>query len=110
MAFRVSTGDFDLDSYDDISNFTLMVIAWVNWVLSVLILNIIFMNFIIAVISDSYANIMQKVEGESFRVRAEMIGERELHFDAKEFNNNKLFPRYLILRRPDINDDTNQSE
>ena len=68
------------------------------------------MNFIIAVISDSYSKIMQKVVGESFRVRAELIGERELHFDQKEFNNKKLFPRYLILRRPDINDNTDETQ
>ena len=110
VAFRLSTGDFDLDPYKTISPFSLLIIAWINWILAVLILNFVLMNFIIAVISDSYSKIMQKVVGESFRVRAELIGERELHFDQKEFNNKKLFPRYLILRRPDINDNTDETQ
>jgi len=36
------------------------------------------MNFIIAVISESYEKFMQKLVAESYRVKANMIVEREM--------------------------------
>lgn len=43
-------------------------------------MNLVLMNFIIAVISETYEKVMQKVEAESFKVKVDMIAERELHF------------------------------
>jgi len=57
MAFRASTGDFQLDSYNELPNNNLLF-AWIIWITAVLILNIILLNFIIAVISESYEKIM----------------------------------------------------
>jgi len=59
MSFRTSTGDFELDAYPDLDS-QLIILAWIVWVFAVLILNVIFMNFIIAVISESYEKVMQK--------------------------------------------------
>jgi len=47
----------------------------------VLVLNIIFMNFIIAVISESYEDVMESLIAESNKVRAKLILEREYHFN-----------------------------
>ena len=60
----------------------------------------VFMNFIIALISDSYAKIMENSEAESYKVKASMIVEREIHFSQEDFKNKELFPQYLLLRRP----------
>jgi hypothetical protein len=99
MAFRTSLGDFDVDSYKDQSSL-LVVVTWILWFLAVVISNLIFMNFIIAVISESYSNVMQNVVQESYRVKAQMIAERELHFVESDLANEVYFPKYLIVRRP----------
>ena len=43
---------------------------------------------------------MQKLIAESFKVKVNMIAERELHFNENDFNNKDFFPKYLILRKP----------
>ena len=44
---------------------------------------------------------MQKLIAESYRVKVEMISERELFFEDDDFkNDHNTFPKYLILRRP----------
>ncbi len=45
--------------------------------IGVFILNVMFMNFIIAVISESYEKVMQRLVALSFMLKAEMIVERE---------------------------------
>jgi len=56
MAFRTSSGDFNVDDYQ--FQDSLVYISWIVWIIAVLVLNIIFMNFIIAVISESYEKVM----------------------------------------------------
>jgi len=51
MAFRTSLGDFDVDNYADDSNLGIIILRWTIWLVGVFILNVIFMNFVIAVIS-----------------------------------------------------------
>ena len=62
-SFRVSMGDFDTDSYQTFSR-SISITAWIVWVLAVFVLNIILMNFIIALISDAYAKVMQRMDAE----------------------------------------------
>ena len=90
MAFRTSLGDFDLDNYGGTStenpeSLSIIILRWVIWVMGVFIMNIVFMNFIIAVISESYEKVMQKLIAQSFRVKVDMIAERELHFEERDF-------------------------
>ena len=78
MIFRISSGDFAVDNYKDQYPGFLVPLTWTIWVIAVFILNIVFMNFIIAVISESYEKVMQKLVAESYRVKANMIVEREM--------------------------------
>jgi hypothetical protein len=57
------------------------------------------MNFIIAVISESYEKVMMKLTSEVYRQKANLIYERELHFTQKDFDNKELFPYFIIIRR-----------
>ena len=57
MIFRLSTGDFGVENFKDEASF-LRVIAWLLWLVAVLVLNIVLMNFLIAVISESYERVM----------------------------------------------------
>ena len=61
MAYRTSLGDFMLDDYKDQMATSTVTVSWVIWAVAVFILNIIFMNFIIAVISESYEKVMMKL-------------------------------------------------
>jgi len=76
MVFRLSTGDFGMDNFKDEASF-LGVVAWIIWLIAVLVLNIVLMNFLIAVISESYERVMQKLVAESYKVKVNMIVEKE---------------------------------
>lgn len=75
-------------------------VTWTVWVIAVLILNVVFMNFIIAVISESYEKIMQKLVSQQFSGKVELIRERESHITQEELKNPNYFPKYIVLRRP----------
>jgi hypothetical protein len=57
------------------------------------------MNFIIAVISESYEKVMMKLKSEVYKQKANMIHERELHFTKIDFINPELFPYFILIRR-----------
>ena len=76
MIFRLSTGDFGVDNYKDETSY-LGIVAWLIWLVAVLVLNIVLMNFLIAVISESYERVMQKLVAESYKVKVNMIVEKE---------------------------------
>jgi len=60
----------------------------------------VFMNFIIAVISESYEKIMQKLVSQTYHGKVELIAEREMHMTQSDFDNSAYFPKYIVLRRP----------
>ena len=62
--------------------------------------NVIFMNFIIAVVSQSYENCMQKSTAQSYKVKLHMIRERESIMSENDYKNKELFPNYIILCKP----------
>ncbi|CDW80200.1 serine threonine protein kinase [Stylonychia lemnae] len=97
MSFRASTGDFQVDNFNQLDEIHI-VFAWLIWISSVLFLNIILLNFIIAVISQSYEKIMQRMVAQSYMAKAKLIYECELHY-SKYGKNDSNFPRYFILRR-----------
>ncbi|CDW90203.1 wd-40 repeat protein [Stylonychia lemnae] len=106
MAFRISSGDFQLDDYHSQSD-GLVIFTWMIWLIAVMTLQIVFMNFIIAVISESYERVMQKLVAESYRVKAHMIVEREQLFNKNDLSNEKYFPNFIVLRRP-LNTEINE--
>jgi hypothetical protein len=59
----------------------------------------IFMNFIIAVIGDTYSNVIQYKEAHDYQQRLMMLYEREVQFTLKELENPKYFPPVLIVRK-----------
>ncbi|CDW72372.1 wd-40 repeat protein [Stylonychia lemnae] len=109
MAFRISSGDFQLDEYQNQDD-TVVIFAWIIWLIAVMTLNIVFMNFIIAVISESYERVMQKLVAESYKVKANMIVEREQLFSDKDLTKEELFPNFIIVRRPTNNDSNDAGE
>eukprot|EP00347_Sterkiella_histriomuscorum_P012763 403367315 len=72
MAFRLSTGDFELDTFKDQNNFFILI-AWGIWIVSVLALNMIFLNFIIAVISGTFDKVMQNQVSQQYKKKVELF-------------------------------------
>ncbi|CDW75193.1 UNKNOWN [Stylonychia lemnae] len=99
MAFRISSGDFQLDDFHSQGN-GLVILTWLIWLIAVMTLYIVFMNFIIAVISESYERVMQKLIAESYRVKANLTVEREQFFSSEDLKSTKYFPQYIVVRRP----------
>ena len=56
MAFRTSIGDNEMGDF--LINKNNKLLAWFIWLVIMILGNIIFMNFIIAVVSESYENCM----------------------------------------------------
>lgn len=65
----------------------------------------IFMNFIIAVIGDSYTSVVENKDAHDYQQRVVMIYEREVHFSPRKFQEDKkCFPAILIIRKKKENE------
>ncbi len=60
MALRQSLGDYDTTTL--IANSEYEILIWILYILIMLVGNIVFMNFIIAVVSESYENCMERMQ------------------------------------------------
>ena len=96
MAFRSSIGDNQMEGYAGSEHKTTI---WVVWLLIMVVGNIIFMNFIIAVVNQSYENCMAKSIAQTYKVKIDMIVERESLMDDGDFTNTQWFPNFIVLRR-----------
>ncbi len=65
MSFRTSLGDFEMDEFrgrkvgDTHEIYPQQWLVWLVWLIIMFVGNIIFMNFLIAVVNDSYAKTMR---------------------------------------------------
>ena len=99
MAFRTSVGDYNLDNYAKSSDFK--ILTWIFWFIVMIVGNVIFMNFIIAVVNQSYSDCMQEIIQSSYLVKLDLIVERESIMTNKSRTSNKLlFPSYLVMILP----------
>jgi len=60
------------------------------------------MNFIIAVISDSYNQVRDFATAHDYKQRLIMIYEREILFRKNDFLNENYFPNILIVRKKKV--------
>ena len=58
------------------------------------------MNFIIAVVGDSYSNCMSMRVAHTFKVKVDMINERESIMSEADLSNPEYFPQYILVRTP----------
>jgi hypothetical protein len=72
-------------------------IFWVCWLLTVTITCIVFLNFIVAEASASYAKVVETLIPVMWREKASMIAESE-DMTMNRFKNNTKFPKYIIVR------------
>jgi len=73
---RLSLGDFDFSILQDPA-YPLTpaehIIYWTNWVIMVIFSLLIFLNFIIAEVSNSYAIVKQDIKALVYKERAKLI-------------------------------------
>jgi len=95
-AFRTTVGDY---SFDDFSTADYYEIGLVVWFFIMIVGNVVFMNFIIAVVNQSYEQCMSKMVVLQFKVKVDMIVERESMMREKELERIDWFPNFIVLRR-----------
>ena len=61
--------------------------------------NIVFMNFIIAVVNQSYERCMSKRMAQQLKMKVDMIVERESMMSKNELKSSDWFPNFIVLRR-----------
>jgi len=95
---RISLGDFDFGESTDLEPFE-NLLYWLTWVILVTMTCIIFLNFIIAEVSESYNTVNQQVKGLIAQERTQLIKESEDMMFASSKKDPNKFPRYLIRRQ-----------
>lgn len=75
MSFRSSIGDNEMELYTESKVNPILI--WIVWLVIMIVGHIIFMNFIIAVVNESYENCMTKMIAQKYKVKVDMIVERE---------------------------------
>lgn len=95
--FNVSLGNFDFDPSQMLNGEAENIMYWVLWTITLIITNIVFLNFIIAEASESYAKVKETLEESKAKEKADMINESEFML-PRQFINKERFPRYIIAR------------
>ena len=109
MAFRTSLGDFEIEDYKS-DEIEMKELVWVVWLMLMIIGNVIFMNFIVAVVSESYEKCMQTQKAQQYRLKCELIVERESIMSEDHLNKKRYFPNYLVLRQLEDYDTINETQ
>jgi hypothetical protein len=108
LALRESIGDYDTSAIIEGSQGDFIILVWLLWFLILIVGNVVFMNFIIAVVSESYENCMERMTQSIQGAKLEMIEECESLLPDRYFSDEKLFPRYILVRRPVTEEDTGE--
>ena len=98
MAFRASIGDNEMGDFLKTESSS-KSLAWFIWLVIMIVGNMIFMNFIIAVVNESYENCMSKMAAQKFKVKIDMIVERESIMSESDLANTNWFPKFIVIRR-----------
>ena len=94
---RTSLGDYDFGESTYLPPHENMW-YWATWVIIVVVTSIIFLNFIIAEVSTSYAIVNDQINGLIEKERSILIEEAEDMMLSKWKKNRTFFPKYLIMR------------
>lgn len=96
---RLSMGNTDFNFLeDDHLNQQQHVLYWVCWVIVVIFSAMIFLNFIIAEVSNSYEIVRSSIQALIYKERAGLINEAEDILTQSYRNDRKRFPKYIVAR------------
>lgn len=102
---RLSLGDFDFGVLEEVDpkkgglDSDQRMLYWIVWLAMVIFSALIFLNFIIAEVSNSYSKINENINKLVYKERARLINEAEDVMSRKVRDTNKVrFPRFIITR------------
>lgn len=114
MAFRTSVGDNEIGDYfpenSQETSGSLTTLVWFVWAALMIIGNVVFFNFIVAVVSESYEKSMQTSKTLQYKMKCDMIKEIETIMSPQQKADTTLFPKYLVYRRALASDYEGQEE
>jgi hypothetical protein len=97
---RLSIGDSDFNClYDDNLNDEEHYLFWFCWFFMTIFSLLIFLNFIIAEVSNSYQDVKDNIDFLIYKERAGLINEAEDILTDNILNNKIKFPRYMVSRQ-----------
>ena len=97
--FRLSLGDFDFSIIgDDDLSAAQHWLFWIIWALMVLMACLIFLNFIIAEVSASYATVKETVKAQVYKERAGLVKDAEVMQSASIKSDVRKYPRFFVVR------------
>ena len=98
---RIIIGDFAaIDTSASLSDTADNYMFWICWIFIMAATAIVFLNFIVAEASASYAKVMDEISENVWKEAAELISEAE---SLDPYNRNlKKYPRYIITRNIDV--------
>ena len=97
---RISIGDFSLISAVEYMNEVDMAIFWIMWIIIMITTCVVFLNFIVAEVSNSYNEVSLKLEEYRQFALGDIIwqGEGILPFSFK-IKKKHLFPKFIVSRK-----------
>ena len=76
---------------------------WIVWVMMVIFSALIFLNFIIAEVSNSYAGVQRSISELIYKERAGLVMEAEDFIGEKQKHAQKdKFPQYIVIREQEV--------
>jgi len=96
---RLSLGDFDFNFIEknELDNNT-HILFWILWFMMVVFSSLIFLNFIIAEVCNSYAEVRSNIDAFIYKERASLIAEAEDIMSNKSKTDKNCFPTFIISR------------
>lgn len=74
------------------------IIFWTVWILMVVFTALVFLNFIIAEVSNSYLKVKMQINNLIYRERATLTQEAEDIMTDDNKKDRKLFPKFFVIR------------
>ena len=96
--FRTSLGDTDVASLFYV-NVAQKNMFWAVWMVILFLFQIIFLNFIIGELSNTYQTVMDNYDRVALNVRAQLVGETEEMFPDRFYDATIYHPKYVIVRQ-----------
>ena len=95
---RLSLGDFDFKFIEKEDSNEIHIVFWIVWLIMVVFSSLIFLNFIIAEVCNSYSKVSSNIEALIYKERAYLIAEAEDIMSNSSKKEKKKFPKFIISR------------
>jgi len=96
---RLSLGDFDFEITNNQLTKNQRFLYWGSFTIMYILASLIFLNFIIAEVGNTYETVKEQIDALIFKERAKLIREAEIvMLENTKRNDTKKFPKYIVVR------------